>query len=87
MSTIPTTFPVVHSVLGPQALQAEVAAHFALGEADSCVLLRSWINEVYQLQHRSARTHSIGLCDRQQFATSKRRQRLIIAGEVVRMLR
>lgn len=50
MSTISTTFPVVHSVLDPQALQSEVAAHFALGAPDSCVLLRSWINEVYQLQ-------------------------------------
>lgn len=49
MSTIPATFPVVHSVLDPQALQSEVAAHFALGRPDSCVLLRSWINEVYQL--------------------------------------
>jgi len=43
-------FPAVHSVLDPAALCAEVAAQYTLGEPSACTLLRSWINEVYELR-------------------------------------
>jgi Ser/Thr protein kinase RdoA (MazF antagonist) len=47
------TFPVVHSVLAPAALLDEIASQYSLGVPRNCVLLRSWINEVYQLQIES----------------------------------
>lgn len=49
------TFPVIHSVLAPSALQAAVAAQYGLGVPDTCVLLRSWINEVYALEIQGGR--------------------------------
>lgn len=50
MPQVTSSFPVIHSVLDPTALRAEVAAQYTLGEPDTCILLRSWINEVYQLR-------------------------------------
>ncbi len=46
----PSFFPVVHSVLDPAALLQEVAIHYDIGSPVECVLLRSWINEVYCVQ-------------------------------------
>ena len=43
-------FPVIHSVLDPIALLHEVATHYDIGSPAECVLLRSWINEVYRVQ-------------------------------------
>lgn len=43
-------FPVVHSVLDPAALLREIALHYDVGSPKACVLLRSWINEVYRVQ-------------------------------------
>jgi Ser/Thr protein kinase RdoA (MazF antagonist) len=43
-------FPVVHSVLDPAALLHEIAIHYDIGSPVECVLLRSWINEVYSIQ-------------------------------------
>ena len=50
MTQASPVFPVVHSVLDPAALRGEVAAQYALGEPSACTLLRSWINEVYELR-------------------------------------
>jgi Ser/Thr protein kinase RdoA (MazF antagonist) len=51
----PPSFPVVHSVLDPAALCAEVAAQYSLGVPSTCILLRSWINEVYELRIHTQR--------------------------------
>jgi Ser/Thr protein kinase RdoA (MazF antagonist) len=45
-----SSFPVVHSVLDPQALLREVTTSYDIGSPVTCVLLRSWINEVYRVQ-------------------------------------
>jgi Ser/Thr protein kinase RdoA (MazF antagonist) len=50
MTPNPSSFPVVHSVLDPTALLRYVATHYAIGAPRHCVLLRSWINEVYGVQ-------------------------------------
>ena len=47
--TIPA-FPVVHSVLDPAALLHEITTHYDIGAPLQCILLRSWINEVYEVQ-------------------------------------
>lgn len=49
MPTSGSSFPVIHSVLAPDALLAELGRHYAIGTPQSCVLLRSWINEVYRV--------------------------------------
>jgi Ser/Thr protein kinase RdoA (MazF antagonist) len=43
-------FPVVHSVLAPAALLRHVTTHYDIGSPIQCILLRSWINEVYSVQ-------------------------------------
>jgi Ser/Thr protein kinase RdoA (MazF antagonist) len=50
MAQPPLFFPVVHSVLDPAALLREITARYDISTPIECVLLRSWINEVYCLQ-------------------------------------
>lgn len=50
-------FPVVHSVLDPAALLHEITTRYDIGSPLQCVLLRSWINEVYRVQ--TSRGHFI----------------------------
>lgn len=50
MPAAAASFPVIHSVLEPAALAHEVARQYELGALRSAVLLRSWMNEVYQIQ-------------------------------------
>ncbi|MCG8352320.1 MAG: winged helix-turn-helix domain-containing protein [Chloroflexales bacterium] len=45
-----SSFPVVRSVLDPAALLHHVATYYDIGSPRHCVLLRSWINEVYGMQ-------------------------------------
>jgi Ser/Thr protein kinase RdoA (MazF antagonist) len=44
------SFPVVHSVLDPAALLRHIGVHYDIGSPIECILLRSWINEVYSVQ-------------------------------------
>ncbi len=55
MTQASRVFPSVHSVLDPGALCLEVAGQYSVGMPESCVLLRSWINEVYELRAGGAR--------------------------------
>ncbi len=50
MPQTPPSFPVVHSILDPAALLRHVATHYDIGSPIQCILLRSWINEVYSVQ-------------------------------------
>lgn len=50
MSQSSFVFPVVHSILDPMALLREVTTHYDIGSPVKCVLLRSWINEVYHVK-------------------------------------
>jgi Ser/Thr protein kinase RdoA (MazF antagonist) len=50
MAQTTQSFPVVHSVLDPAALLQEVATRYDIGAPLQCILLRSWINEVYEVQ-------------------------------------
>lgn len=42
-------FPVIHSVLDPAALLQDVTRQYELGTPHNAALLRSWMNEVYQI--------------------------------------
>jgi Ser/Thr protein kinase RdoA (MazF antagonist) len=50
MTQATSCFPVVHSVLDPAALLREAVLHYEIGSPIECVLLHSWINEVYRLE-------------------------------------
>lgn len=50
MTQATSFFPVIHSVLDPSALLREAVLNYEIGSPIECVLLRSWINEVYSVQ-------------------------------------
>lgn len=54
-SVTATTFPVLASVLSPDALATEICRAYAIGDSAACTLLRAYVNDVYALNTPSAK--------------------------------